>query len=53
MAGLSQGIDDRHGRGCIFPYIHEYIKTKMPKCFLLANVKGFTNAQHTDAFANV
>ena len=50
-AGLSK--DDRHGRGCIFPYIHEYIKTKWPKCFLLENVKGFTNAKHKDAFANV
>ena len=52
-AGLSKGIDDRHGRGCIFPYIHESIKTKLPKCFLLENVKGFTNAKHKDASANV
>ena len=53
MAGLSQGIDDRHGRGCIFPYIHEHIKTQLPKWFLLENVKGFTNAKHNDACANV
>ena len=38
-AGLSKGIDDRHGRGCIFPYIHEYIKTKLPKCVLLEKSK--------------
>ena len=52
-AGLSEGIDDRHGRGCIFPYIHEYLKTKQPACFILENVKGFTTVKHKDAFANV
>jgi DNA (cytosine-5)-methyltransferase 1 len=52
-AGLSEGIDDRHGRGCIFPYIHEYLKTKQPTCFILENVKGFTTVKHKDAFANV
>ena len=52
-AGLSEGTDDRQGRGRIFPHIHNYIHVKAPKCFLLENVKGMTTGKHKDAFANV
>jgi DNA (cytosine-5)-methyltransferase 1 len=52
-AGLSEGTDDRQGRGRIFPHIHNYIHVKAPKCFLLENVKGMTTGTHKDAFANV
>ena len=50
-AGLGDGTDDRQGRGHIFFHIHQYIRSKAPKCFLLENVKGLTMVTHRDTFA--
>ena len=50
-AGLREGTNDRQGRGKIFFHIHQYIRNKAPKCFLLENVKGLTMVTHRDTFA--
>ena len=50
-AGLGEGTDDRQGRGHIFFHIHQYIRIKDPKCFLLESVKGLTMVTHPNAFA--
>jgi DNA (cytosine-5)-methyltransferase 1 len=52
-AGLREGTHDRHGRGTIFSHIHDYIRVKAPKCFLLENVKGMTMATHREAFTQL
>ena len=52
-AGLREGANDRHGRGQIFPRILEYLRQKLPKCFLLENVKGLTSITHREAFKNM
>jgi DNA (cytosine-5)-methyltransferase 1 len=46
-----QGTDDRQGH--IFSHIHDYIRVKAPKCFLLENVKGMTMTTRRDAFARL
>ena len=53
VAGLREGANDRHGRGQIFPCILEYLQRKLPKCFLLENVKGLTSTTHREAFNNM
>ena len=47
LAGLGEGT----GRGQIFFHIHQYIRNKAPKCFLLENVKGLTMVTHRETFA--
>jgi len=39
-AGLQQGFSDSKGRGEIFFYVLDYIRTKKPKVFILENVSG-------------
>jgi len=51
--GLRQGVDDEQGRGRIFPYIQEYIRTKQPKSFLLENVQGLASATHRETFVQM
>ena len=38
--GKQQGFEDDQGRGTIFFDILDYIRTKLPKVFILENVKG-------------
>ena len=45
-AGLRAGVDDRHGRGQIFPHISEYILRKPPRAFVLENVQGLLGKSH-------
>ncbi len=45
VAGKQQGFEDAKGRGIIFWSIHEYIKLKRPKIFILENVKGIVTLQ--------
>ena len=52
-AGLNEGTNDRHGRGNIFPHILEYINLKLPKSFVLENVKGLTYTTHRTTFRNI
>ncbi|PMO60132.1 DNA (cytosine-5-)-methyltransferase [Vibrio breoganii] len=40
IAGYRQGFDDEKGRGNLFLNIHEILKVKKPKAFLLENVKN-------------
>ena len=40
--GKRQGMDDDQGRGIVFFGILNYIQTKLPKIFILENVKGFS-----------
>ncbi|MBT3784107.1 DNA (cytosine-5-)-methyltransferase, partial [bacterium] len=41
-AGKQEGFDDSKGRGKVFFNILDYIQQKLPKIFILENVKGFT-----------
>jgi DNA (cytosine-5)-methyltransferase 1 len=41
-AGKQQGFADSKGRGVIFYNVLDYIKTHVPKVFILENVKGLT-----------
>ena len=48
-AGKQQGFRDAKGRGEIFFKLLQYIKTKLPKVFILENVKGFTELENGKA----
>ncbi len=39
--GLQQGFADKKGRGDVVWSLIEYIELKLPKIFVLENVKGF------------
>ena len=39
-AGLQQGFEDARKRGTIFFHCRDFIKTKLPKVFILENVSG-------------
>ena len=43
--GMQQGLDDTQGRGTIFFGVLDYIQTKLPKIFILENVKGFSTIE--------
>ena len=45
IAGKQQGFEDKKGRGTIFFNIVEYLKLKLPKIFVLENVKGLVTLQ--------
>jgi DNA (cytosine-5)-methyltransferase 1 len=40
--GKQQGMDDNQGRGTVFFGVLEYIQAKLPKIFILENVKGLS-----------
>jgi len=44
-AGKQQGFDDVKGRGIIFFHILDYIQKKLPKVFILENVKGLVTLE--------
>lgn len=44
-AGLQQGFSDSKGRGEIFFYVLDYIRTKKPKVFILENVSGLVRLE--------
>ena len=48
VAGRQQGLDDK--RGQLFITYIEMIKTKMPKFFLIENVKGLLDEKFKDVF---
>ena len=45
-AGKREGFADKKGRGTVFFNIVDYIRTKLPKIFILENVKGFVTSNH-------
>ena len=50
LAGKRQGVEDDKGRGTIFGYCLEVIRTLRPKCFILENVKGLLNIDEGKTF---
>ena len=48
VAGKQQGLDDK--RGQLFPKYISFIRAKMPKFFLIENVKGMLDEKFADVF---
>jgi hypothetical protein len=52
-AGLQQGIADQQGRGLIITHLMSWLRTHLPACFVLENVKGLLSEVHIRTFINI
>ena len=50
--GSRQGVNDKLGRGLIIDHIIAALATKLPRAFLLENVRGLVS-QHRDSFDHI
>lgn len=52
-AGLQQGIADAQGRGLIIEHLISWLRTHLPACFILENVKGLVSEVHIGTFSAI